>query len=728
MTKRITIILSLAAICFSLNAQEKISTFSHLVLDMYKKAASPAAKRNTGKITTFSIDRGVETIQAIITLNEESGIPVEAFNELGVNIINGYGNIITANIPVENFYKVADIEEVEALSISQKKRTLNDKARQATKVDDTHNGINLPKHFKGKDVIVGIVDVGIDFNHINFKDSEGNSRVKLAGSYNSSNNSTTIYKTVDAIAKLTTDETANSHGTHVAGIATGSYTANNYHGMAPESDIVLYGLGSDLTDVNILNGVTEIFNYAESVNKPAVVNISLGGNTGPHDGTDSFTKALDLLTQEGKIALIAAGNEGSTKLYLTYSFSGTSKTSPQLSSIVEYDEGYYDYCIVDTWSRDDSRIGIQFFVYDTEQKKEVKTSGIFYPSTNSTQKFSWSGLGISVYFSGNINATAQLNSNNRYSITAVIDGSTTDDKYRIGIKYYGTEGTTMDSWASPAEFVNSGNTTYTEGSTNNSFNDLGCGKEAITIGAYSTKKEFTCFAGTYQYPDATVNEIANFSSYGTDINGKNYPDITAPGYTVVSSVNKYDNATVSTYHKYLIDEVSVSGTTRKYHWGEMAGTSMATPVATGVVALWLQANPYLTPEEVRSIMQETAITDTYTQNAAKPLQWGAGKLNAYDGLVKILQRSSINDISLPDDIVLVKQNTSNGNLSAYIHNADKEVSISIYSLNGTLVYNDRAFPQNGMLDININGLLSSGVYIVKINGENTGYTSRIIIK
>lgn len=70
---------------------------------------------------------------------------------------------------------------------------------------------------------------------------------------------------------------------------------------------------------------------------------------------------------------------------------------------------------------------------------------------------------------------------------------------------------------------------------------------------------------------------------------------------------------------------------------------MATPVAAGVVALWLQAaketNQSLTTTAVKNIMKNTAINDTYTTRGANASHFGNGKINALGGIQAILGTS-----------------------------------------------------------------------------------------
>ena len=156
---------------------------------------------------------------------------------------------------------------------------------------------------------------------------------------------------------------------------------------------------------------------------------------------------------------------------------------------------------------------------------------------------------------------------------------------------------------------------------------------------------------------------------------------------------------------------------------------MAAPVATGTVALWLQADPTLTPKEIRDIMIETATTDSYTQSG-KAIQWGAGKLNAYAGLVKVLQNknnSAFTDITSPNEVLMIYPNPSNGNFSFYAHN-ENQVKLSILSLNGATIFNEMIDTDNGLGYVNAEGALAPGIYIVNIVGAHASHSSRLIIR
>ena len=744
MTKKLSVILFAILFSVSLNAQNKMSAYTRLMLKAYYQAEQTNAQslKSNRLLSVFSNSENNKVIaKAIIELNDEYQLPADELAELEVNIINTIGKFITAELPADNFYKVAELKEIKSISLAKEVSLCNDVARTSTYVEDIHKGNDLPQAYKGEGVIVGVVDSGIDFNHINFKDENGNSRIKLAGCYDPSLEAYNIFYDSTKIAGLTTDTSDGSHGTHVTGIAGGSYTKNGFHGMAPASDLALFGLQDQLYDTDIINGIFWIFNQADNDSKPAVVNVSIGSTMGPHDGTSYFNQLVDEMCSAGKIVVAAAGNNGDEKVHLNKTFSNPGTINPQASTIISCSGAAYT-SMVDAWSSSEEPIKIQFFIYDRREGKELYSSNINDTifTKGEYREFIWQNdPKLASYFSGTIGVGAEINPYNRkHNVFALISGSMTSNNYRIGIKFYGESGTEMNCWAypTPTEFTNLGLINYTDGTTYNSFSDMVCGKNVISVGAYTTKTELIGIGDDgvegsngvkFNYPGTTIGDIAYFSSYGTDLTGRVHPDITAPGFSIVSSVNGYDKVTTVDNKNVLIDEVSIEGDSRKYHWGDMMGTSMASPVVTGIVALWLQANPWLTPTHIRNLLQSTAISDSFTQNNETG-QWGAGKVDAKAGLIKILQSTSIKDISMPDNVVMLYPNPTNGKFSIYAQDNDSNLKVSIFNLNGATVFSESITPDNGIVNIDASDLLSNGIYIVKAENEKVNFSSRIIVK
>jgi serine protease AprX len=133
----------------------------------------------------------------------------------------------------------------------------------------------------------------------------------------------------------------------------------------------------------------------------------------------------------------------------------------------------------------------------------------------------------------------------------------------------------------------------------------------ITVGASSTN-------GT---PDRADDTVATFSSRGpTYLDWAAKPDLVAPGTGTVS-LSAPGSTFDLTKPQFLLPG---SIDTASLPYLSLSGTSMAAPVVSGAVALMLQANPNLTPNAVKAILQYTA----QEYPGYDGLTQGAGFLNA----------------------------------------------------------------------------------------------------
>jgi serine protease AprX len=130
----------------------------------------------------------------------------------------------------------------------------------------------------------------------------------------------------------------------------------------------------------------------------------------------------------------------------------------------------------------------------------------------------------------------------------------------------------------------------------------------LTVGASTTM-------GTVTRSD---DQMAPFSSSGpTHIDYGAKPDLVAPGTGTVSL--SVPNSLLYATKPWAI----INGSNGLPTYLSLSGTSMAAPVVSGTVALMLQANPYLTPNAIKAILQYTA----QTYPGYSPLRQGAGFLN-----------------------------------------------------------------------------------------------------
>jgi len=134
----------------------------------------------------------------------------------------------------------------------------------------------------------------------------------------------------------------------------------------------------------------------------------------------------------------------------------------------------------------------------------------------------------------------------------------------------------------------------------------------ITVGATDDR-------GTAGIGDDTV---APFSGYGTTLDGFAKPDLVAPGTNIISLLASHGDTLVKEHRDHL-----VSGFPDARQYFRMSGTSMAAPVVAGAVALLLQANPGLNPDQVKGVLKATAVHDPQVWPGYTSAQAGAGYLD-----------------------------------------------------------------------------------------------------
>jgi subtilisin family serine protease len=241
--------------------------------------------------------------------------------QLGAKVSFAKSNIVSAYIPIDQIKNVLLISGIQSIETAIPVKQNLDQARKFTNVNQVNSGIQLPKGYTGKNVLIGIIDEGFDFGHPAFYDSLGNYRVYSIWDQNDSIgvvppnfNYGSEYIMKDDIISLETDDYSESHGTHVAGITSGANwsTTQNFKGIAYNSKLVF--VSANYNSKTLFDGIGYVFMKADELKIPAIVNMSIGSHYGPHDGTSPFDKACDILLKNGNnnnFSIVgAAGNEG----------------------------------------------------------------------------------------------------------------------------------------------------------------------------------------------------------------------------------------------------------------------------------------------------------------------------------------------------------------------------------------------------------------------------------
>ncbi len=580
---------------------------------------------------------------AYITFSSNANI--KNITKHGVIIGTNKGSISTALLPINNLELISKIEDIKYIQIGETVQPTMDAARSATNVHQVHAGnAPLTQSYYGEGVVVGIIDIGFDYAHPNFYDHTGTSgyRIKRVWEQDAPNgtppsgyNYGRELTTQASIIAAQTDMYDQSHGSHVAGIAAGAGggLTNTYAGVASKADIVLVSPSNNSS--SFIDAIAYIQDYATSVGKPCVINISWGSHVGPHDGTSTFDMLCDsFYVGEGRILVGAAGNDGSKNVFAgkTYTLVDT-----QLYTFLSFPGSYNGNTggtYVDIWGEVGDSFQVAVYIHNNNTNTFEDVTALYNSNVTGNYNdtlYDWDTWGTPDPCYIQI-ATGLDPNNNKPRATLIVSNYWQDDAFRhviIGIR---GKNTTTKMWASHAVFTNYGySAPAISGSSNSSIGELGgTGKSMISVGAYTSKNTWNSYGSGTQNAGyfTAIGEIAPFSSKGPTADNRIKPDITAPGNVIVASVNSYDNNYPSNNSR-VVSGVTVGSKT--WWFGTMQGTSMAAPMTTGIIALWLEMYPDLTFEQAKDIMNSNAITDGFTGTipAGGSNLWGNGKINAF---------------------------------------------------------------------------------------------------
>lgn len=537
--------------------------------------------------TASALRASDENIHAIVRLCDEADLDrLAADYGVAFNVVTG--NLATAVIPMSALVDFAEDPDVENVDAGNTVRAMTDLAREYSQVDALHGGLpDFPRSFTGKGVLIGVIDTGFDFMHPAFRDAEGNSRIIHIWDQSGRNGNTpsmgygVVFDTPELIRSAAHDVSRDTHGTHVAAIAASS--ADVYKGMAPESDIVV--VATDKSESGIIDALAYLLDYAEKEKKPMAINLSMGTVIGFKDGTDPIASMIDeLLDKSGKKCLmaIAAGNEGHRNSTIVTEATGqgevinTSFTPPS-----HMRENIFIGCsTTSAFQVTLSLVGSDGVAFETSISSDVSES-VSHENITGEKDYSLVTLSPMKDADGlqrgvSINLYAPLKDGQKWKLS--VTGAA--GKY-IACCDYGE--------------LDNGSNASTVAAT-------ACGQIPISVGAYVSRDKFINLQGTERSSDWTVGERYPLSGMGPAFDGRDKPDVLAPGAHIISAINNYAASYNVNREDLAYTEVDALIPGRTNYWGAMCGTSMATPVVTGIMALWLQANPRLDFDLVRKLI------------------------------------------------------------------------------------------------------------------------------
>lgn len=616
-------------ILISITASLTFTSSAHILDPLARLATEVAAKRNRAPSGNPS-----ERYHSAILVHD--GEPDTAsLRRQGIVVWGVRDNMVLACIPDSATDAVSDGEGlITRVAMSRKTKSCLDKARTCTMVDNVHSGKSTSTPYSGRGVMVGFSDTGFDHGHIAF-----NGRVDGISHFNDT--LATMHRlNTDALDSWSTDTPDAYHATHVAGILAGDARGGSpYTGIAPGAE--LYASTSILYDVGILAGVEEIIRAAAQKGMPAVVNLSLGSSLGPRDGTDPFCRYLDLCCEDAAI-VIAAGNDGSSNCTARAVIESDNKAAVLINS-TDWSNSLNLNGYIDFWTMEqDCAIEVRFGVWDIVAQKIIAyTPWSNFGDDEGEELFEFDcARSDSVFancYKGTIMAAAETNPfNGRYNVTAACNLTSLEkypggswSRYSIVAEMSGSKNVTVDVAVEGKVELSSAKLPWlTPGSPDNSISALACGHNTMVVGSFTSRQEAPLLQGQQDSWAGFVTEgtLSSFTSYGITPDGRRLPHICAPGAYVVSAISR---PFVEAHPGYLNKVADVDSRQNGHYYFAECGTSMATPHVAGIYALWLEADPTLTPAELRETAISTARTDfTGTTDP----RCGAGLIDAEAGL------------------------------------------------------------------------------------------------
>lgn len=570
---------------------------------------------------------GYEVVDVIAKLRR-TGAKVK-----GLNVSQRIGRVVTGTVAVKDIVRVRQHRDVLSLKGARRlRRMIADSVpeiracpQQIRKdlrgyVDGDSDDLD------GAGVIVGVVDSSCDFAHPNFRRLDGATpdatrilylwdqrpgpdetppaghvRPPCGYGYGREFDDEALNRALEQPPRDEDDFAAphrylgyaissdNGHGTRVLDIAAGSGGGKHARGVAPGADIIFVEVSiaqeADASLGNsrrLLEAVKYVFDKASELKKPAVVNISLNYDGGPHDGTTPVEEAFDLLLETpGRAIVIAAGNSRNQRRHVRRVVH-PGEVCTLLWGVSKGDDTDNK---LEVWYEGRHRLEVTLTPPDGPPLGPVR------PDTTATvlRHDKLGGRDVKV---GRVFNRLRDPSNGDNHIAVILDDYAKHGVWEVGLRSIGGRSVApfavhawieRDDATSVFADARDEDHAYTLGT-------LACGHSTIVVTGYDPLR-----------PEAIPDDHAE----GPTRDGRPKPEVSAP-------------ATNLTVARVLSDTVGPSG----------GGTSLAAPHVTGMVALLMQAARRSLPiEKTRAFVTGRARRAPPPRHGAWDSRYGAGRVN-----------------------------------------------------------------------------------------------------
>ncbi len=583
--------------------------------------------------TTATIDPGEFTKQVLVQVSEGK-IPASFY---GLDWRALAGNIYAVTVPITRLEELAVQKDVLYVEGGRKLYAHLNTSLPETKANAVHQGTPAQPGLRGANVLIGIIDLGFDYTLDDFRNADGSTRVEFLwdqsltpgpGEQNPVGFSFGVEYTrahIDAALALPDPFTAvrhrpaqASHGTHVAGIAAGNgrsagsgFLAGQFIGAAPEATIIFVqpaieaGAETFTDSVRAAQAITYIFERARQLDMPCVINMSLGQNGGSHDGESLVERTIDsLLTTPGRAFVVAAGNE-----HLWRGHAAGNLAAGALTALRWAVGGGMPTPSGGTTATGSDRTANELEVwYSSRDVFEVR---VLDPTGNATPFVVPGNTETFPLPSGNqvfidSERFSRLNGDARIYIEVSLGSATQVQSgvWLVEVRATESRNGRFDVWierdvrSAASGFVDQSFFVGTDFDPQRTLGTPATGRYSIVVANY----------------DHVTQEVESSSSRGATRDGRNKPEVAAPGTRILASgaMGNRPNPAIPS----AVFPVRVRKT----------GTSMAAPHVAGIVALLFQQRRGLTSEQIRKVLIASASPPPGV--TVFDIAWGYGRVDA----------------------------------------------------------------------------------------------------
>lgn len=625
----------------------------------YEKMSPFVREAMASALATKQLTRSQNDDRFLTAFVRIDGNAAEVLRQYGCKELARVGDISIAAIPLSKLGALSCGRQVKRIETGRRCSIQMDTTRLVVNAEKVYTGEGLSQSYTGRGVVVGVQDIGFDLTHPNFYSADM-SQYRIKALWDQLSRDTigsTLYVGRDYVGRDALlelehpiDGETQTHGTHTAGIAAGSGAEGDgvvspYRGMACGADLVLVDNAADnaslidpkdyykFTYATDALGFKYIFDYAERMHQPCVINFSEGSSQDFHGYDQLYYELLAKLIGPGRIIVSSAGNDGARNSYIHKNigkeragafimgnekrFSCTAKSKQTFTfRISVYDNvaspQIVDISTVNVCNAQDSLLTDSLLVGGKKYKWRV----LAYPNSYDTRETA---------YDFQISSPSKLGDSPQVSLQVM--GRDAD------IELYRMSGYMFPHSLDPV--LDAGDCRYTIFSPSSS-------PDVICVGSTSYRTQFVNYLGEKKVYDSGQKGIrSSFSAMGPTLDGRIKPDVMAPGQNIISSystffINNPKNVNASV--KSDVRHFEYNG--RIYAWNANAGTSMSAPVVTGAIALWLEADPTLTPADCLEIFAKTCTH--YDASLSYPNNlYGYGQIDVAAGLREVLRRKAL---------------------------------------------------------------------------------------